>query len=118
MKHNTNNNRIQKVNEEIRKELSDIIRFKLKDPSLGQMISVIRIETSSDIKHANVYISVLGNENEKQKTIETLKHASGFIKKELGSRLKTYHTPDLSFIIDESIEYGFKISDILDKLKK
>lgn len=111
------NGRIQRINEEIRKELSDIIRYKVKDSALSGMVSVVKVDTAADIKQAKVYVSVFGSEKEKKDSILALQRAQGFIKRELGSKLRTHHIPTLTFIEDTSIEYSFKISEMLDKMK-
>lgn len=95
--------RSERVAEEIKKELSMIIRDNVKDPRISDMLSIIKVDASRDLNHAKVYVSVLGTEEEKQDTIEGLKSASGFIRKELGSILKLRYVPELAFILDSHV---------------
>lgn len=110
--------RINRISEEIRKEISEIIRTEVKDPRISEMCSVVRTEVTGDLRYAKVYISVLGTEKESQSTIEGLKKAAGFIRRELGNRLKIRYTPELQFIADHSIEYSVEISRKINELKK
>jgi ribosome-binding factor A len=110
--------RINRISEEIRKEISDIIRTEVKDPRIAAMSSVVRTEVTGDLRYAKVYVSVLGTEKESQSTIEGLKKAAGFIRRELGNRLKIRYTPELQFIADRSIEYSVEISRKINELNK
>ena len=104
-----------RINGEVQKELSIIIR-DLKDPRIGIMTSVTAVEVTPDLKFAKVYISVLGNEQAKVDTLEGLNRAKGFIRRELAHTVNLRNTPEIKFIIDESIEYGMKMSKIIDDL--
>ena len=112
-----NSNRMQKVDEEFKRELSKIIDQDLKNPNITGLISVTKVKTSSDLKNAKVYISILGSES-KRNTMEGLKNASGFIRTELAKRVNLRYTPELVFELDETLEYGAKIDSILEELKK
>lgn len=108
-------NRMGRVNEEVQRELAALLR-SVKDPRVNQgMLSVTRVEVASDLGSAKVFISVLGDVNEKE-LMRGLKSASGFMRRELGIRLKLRHTPELSFIRDSSIEHGAHIARILNDL--
>lgn len=107
-------NRIVRINEEIKHELSNIISRELKDPRINQMTSVMRVETTSDLKHCKVYISILGNDESIEGTKAGLESSSGFIRKELAKRINLRNTPELHFVIDHSIEYGIHISKLID----
>ena len=109
--------RINRINQEIKKELSEIIR-ELKDPRIHSMTSVIAVDTAKDLRNAKVYISVLGDEEKQKDTIKGLKSAAGFIRHEIGERLDLRCNPDLVFELDHSIEYGAKINKILNSLEK
>ncbi len=109
--------RISRINQEIKKELSEIIRG-LKDPRIHPMTSVIAVDTAKDLRNAKVYISVLGNEEQQKDTVKGLKSAAGFIRHEIGERLDLRSKPDLVFELDHSIEYGAKINQILNSLEK
>lgn len=110
------NYRINRISEEIRKEVSDIIRNSVKDPRISQLTSIVRTEVTGDLHYAKIYISVLGSEEERKETFEGLKQASGFIRRELGSRLDIRYTPELQFISDHSIEYSVEINKKLNEL--
>ena len=109
-------NRIGRINEEIQRELAEQIRF-LKDPRVSQvgMVSITRVDTTGDLRYAKVWLSVYGLKDEKEFK-KGLKSASGWLRRELGSALKLVYTPELVFEVDHSIEYGAKISGILDNL--
>ena len=110
--------RPERLAELIRVEISQIIRDELKDPRLKQMVSITTVRVPSDLRSAKVFISVLGPDQEKENVIKGLVAASGFIKRELGKRIRLRHTPDLQFEIDDSIEYGFKISKIIKEINE
>ncbi len=109
---------IDRVNSEIRKELMDLITHELKDPRVadsGAMISIMRVDTTQDLKYCRIYVSVMGAENPKE-VIEGLNASAGFMRNGLFSRLKIRAVPHLTFILDDSIDYGFKIEGILKTL--
>ncbi len=108
-------NRTDRISEEIKKELSNIIR-ELKDPRLPQLVSVIKVEVTKDLSYAKAYISVLGDDTVKNNTITALKSASGFIRKEIAHRVKLRAVPEFTFVYDDSIAYGSHISEVLKNL--
>ena len=108
--------RIDRISEEIRKEISDIIRTKVKDPRIASMSTIIKAEVTKDLRHAKIYVSVLGSDEEKNSTIEGFKKASGYIRRELGTRMDIHYIPELHFELDTSIEYSIQISKKLDEL--
>ena len=108
--------RIERVNSLIRQEISQLLQREVKDPRLGNFIAVTEVDTSSDLKHARVYISYLGTEEEKQETLKALSAAAGFFRSELAKSLKMRYTPELSFHWDDSIERGDRIARILDRV--
>ena len=112
---NKNSNRIERINEEYRKELSQIIGYELKNSSITGMISVTKVKVTPDLKYAKVYVSILNSKNIKE-TLEGLKKASGFIRTELAKRINLRNTPELVFEVDDSLEYGAKIDSILKKI--
>ena len=112
-----NTNRMQRVDEEFKRELSKIIDLDLKNPNITGLISVTKVKTSSDLKSARVYISILGSKSKKN-TMEGLKNASGFIRTELAKRVNLRYTPELVFELDETLEYGAKIDSILKEINK
>ena len=112
-----NSNRMQKVDEEIKREISKIIDQDLKNPNITGLISVTKVKTSPDLKTAKVYISIL-NSKSKKNTLQGLKNASGFIRTELSKRIVLRYTPEIIFEFDESIEYGARIDSILKDIIK
>lgn len=110
-----NNNRIGRIDEEYRKELSQIISYELKNPNVTGMISVTKVKVTPDLKFAKVYVSILNSKNIKE-TMEGLKKSSGFIRSELAKRINLRNTPELIFEIDDSMEYGAKIDSILKEI--
>ena len=105
-----------RLNSEVQRELSDLIRCEIKDPRIHPMTSVIAVEVTPDLKYAKIFISVLGTEEEKEKTITGLQSASSFLRSKLAKNINLRNTPQLSFVLDSSIEYGVsmmkKINDI------
>ena len=110
------NYRMNKVDEEFKRELSKIIDQDLKNPNITGMISVTKVKTSPDLKSSKVYVSILGSKSKKN-TLEGLKNASGFIRTELAKKVNLRYTPELIFELDESLEYGARIDEILKGLK-
>lgn len=108
--------RVQKLREFIREEVSDILHRGAKDPRIG-FVSVTDVELSNDLRHAKVYVSVLGSEEERAKTMEALQHAVGFVRTELAKRLRTYHTPEIQFRLDTSIERGTRVLQLLREIQ-
>ena len=103
-----------RINGEVQKELSKIIREEIKDPRIHPMTSVMAVEVAPDLKTCKAFISVLGNEEAKQSTIKGLKNAEGYIRRELARTLNLRNTPEIRFILDESIEYGANMSKLID----
>ena len=109
------NSRLGRIDEEYRKELSQIIGYELKDPSITGLISVTKVKVTSDLKFAKVYVSILNSKNVKG-TLAGLKKSSGFIRTELARRVNLRNTPELIFELDDSLEYGAKIDSILKQI--
>ena len=113
---NKNNNRMGRIDEEYRKELSQIIGFELKNSSITGMISVTKVKVTPDLKYAKVYVSIFNSKNIKE-TMEGLKKSSGFIRTELAKRINLRNTPELIFEIDDSMEYRlFKGKSIISSI--
>ena len=100
------------------RELSDIIRTGIKDPRIHPMTSVVSVEVTPDLKYCRAYISVLGNEDAAKATIEGLKSAEGYVRRELARRINLRNTPELKFILDQSIEYGVNMSKLIDEVTR
>ena len=105
-----------RINAEVLRELSEIIRTGIKDPRIHPMTSVVSVEVTPDLKYCRAYISVLGNEDAAKATIEGLKSAEGYVRRELARRINLRNTPELHFVIDDSIEYGVNMSKRIDEL--
>ena len=112
---NKNNNRQGRIDEEYKKEISNIINYDLKNPSATGLISVTKVKVTKDLKYARVYVSIL-NAKSVAGTLSALKKSSGFIRTELAKRINLRNTPELVFELDDSIEYGTKIDEILKKI--
>ncbi len=108
--------RLNSINSEMKKELSDIIRNGIKDPRVSSMASVIAVNVTPDLRFAKVHISVLGSEQEKENTLKGLNSAAGYVRKEVGERMQLRHVPEMHFELDESIEHGAHIMKILKEL--
>lgn len=109
--------RINKINEEVLRELAKVIR-ELKDVRIPMLTSVVAVEVTNDLSYAKAYISVFGDEETQKKALEGLKSAQGFVRREIGQRLNLRHTPEFIFVLDHSIEYGSKINQIIGELNK
>ena len=107
-----------RINMEVQRELSEIIRGGIKDPRIHPMTSVVSVEVTPDLKYCRAYISVLGNEDAAKATIEGLKSAEGYVRRELARRINLRNTPELKFILDQSIEYGVNMSKLIDEVTK
>ena len=107
--------RIDKINEEVRRELSGVLR-ELKDSRIPVMTSIVAVHVTNDLRYAKVYVSVLGDEDTKKKAIEGLKSAAGFIRREMGRRVDLRYTPDFLFELDRSLEHGAHINQLLKNL--
>lgn len=107
-----------RINGEVLKELSNIIRSEIKDPRINPMTSVVSVEVAPDLKTCKAYISVLGDEKSQQDTIAGLKSAEGYIRRELARTVNLRNTPEIKFILDQSIEYGINISKLIDEVTK
>ena len=107
-----------RINGEVQKELSTIIRNEIKDPRIHPMTSVMAVEVAPDRKTCKAYISVLGEKEAKEATIKGLKSAEGYIRRQLARNLNLRNTPEIRFILDESIEYGVNMSKLIDDVTK
>lgn len=107
--------RVNRVAEQMKKELGEIILQKLKDPRIG-FVTVTDVEVTGDLQNATIFISVLGNESEKEATLKGLDKAKGFIRTEIGKRIRLRVTPEIEFAFDESIAYGNRIETLLTQV--
>lgn len=111
------NTRANRVAEQIKKELGEILTQKLKDPRIG-FVTITDVEVTGDLQQTKVFISVLGDETEKAETLEGLEKAKGFIRSEIGQRIRLRKTPEITFEFDEAHAYGNHIDSILRDLKE
>ena len=107
-----------RINGEVQKELSTIIRNEIKDPRIHPMTSVMAVEVAPDLKTCKAYISVLGEKEAKEATIKGLNSAEGYIRRQLAKNLNLRNTPEIRFILGESIEYGVNMSKLIDDVTK
>ena len=105
-----------RINAEVQRELSSVLRSEIKDPRIGMMTSVTGAQVAPDLKTCRVYISVLGDERVKEETIRGLKSAEGYIRRMLARNLNLRNTPELTFVLDQSIEYGVHMSKLIDEV--
>lgn len=107
-----------RINGEVHRELAEIIRGEIKDPRISMMTSVVAVEVAPDLKTCKAWISVLGDEKACKDTLAGLKSAEGYIKNQLAKRINLRNTPDIRFIIDQSIAYGVHMSQKIDEVTK
>src|ERR1700687_5915519 len=112
-----NPHRQEKLGELIAVELSDLLRTRVKDPRVG-FASITHVEVSGDYRHAKIYISVMGSDEERASTMKALKHATGFLRHELASRLTLRYMPEIVFKLDTSIEEGTRILALINQIKQ
>jgi len=108
--------RIERVNNLIRQEISELLKRQVKDPRLGGFVAVTEVSASPDLRHAKVFVSCLGDKGEKQEVLTVLTAASGFFRNELAKRLRLRHIPELSFQWDDSIERGAYLLELINKV--
>ena len=107
-----------RINGEVQRELSNIIRGEIKDPRINPLTSVVAVEVAPDLKTCKAYISDLGDEESQAKTLAGLKSAEGFIRSKLAKTVNLRNTPEIRFVLDQSIEYGVKMSKMIDEVTK
>ena len=107
-----------RINAEVQHELANLIRGGIKDPRIHPMTSVTAVEVAPDLKTCRAYISVLGDEEAKRNTLQGLKNAEGYIRRQLAKTINLRNTPEIRFILDESIEYGVAMSKLIDEVSK
>lgn len=112
------NYRSGRINEEMRKEISSIIQNDIRDPRITSMVSVTKVDVTKDLKYAKVYLSIFGEEDSKNETLAALKSSAGFIRREVGHRIKLRLTPEIVILEDKSIDQGMHIEELLHKIKE
>ena len=107
-----------RINGEVQKELAEIIRGEIKDPRISPLTSVISVEVAPDLKTCKAWISVYGDDHVAEDTLDGLRSAEGYIRRELARRINLRNTPEIRFIVDQSIAYGVKMSKLIDEVAK
>lgn len=113
-----NDKRINRISEEVKKVVSELLFREIKDPRISGLPSVNRVDVTKDLKSAKIYISVLGNDEEKANTIKGLENAKGFIRNEIGKRISLRHVPEPIFYLDNSIEEALYMTQLIEKVNK
>jgi ribosome-binding factor A len=106
--------RLRRVDEAVRQVLSDAVATDLKDPRVG-FVTVTAVKTSPDLRHARVYVSVLGDAAAREASLEGLRSAHGFLQRRVAGELRMKHTPTLAFVYDDSVERGMRLSELIDR---
>ena len=107
-----------RINGEVQKVLSEIIRGEIKDPRISPLTSVVSVSVAPDLKTCKAFISVLGNEEAQENTMAGLKSAVGYVRRQLAKELNLRNTPEITFVLDQSIEYGVRMSKMIDDVTK
>jgi ribosome-binding factor A len=108
--------RIERVNNLIRREISELVQRQVKDPRLGAFVTITEVDTSPDLKYAKIFVSCISGKQEEQKTLTVLNAAAGFLRTELARNLRLRRVPELSFHWDDSIEHGDRILRLIDQV--
>lgn len=111
-------NRVRRVAEQIKKDVSQIIGAQVKDPRVAGITSVTEVQLTRDLRYASVYVSIYGSDLEKEETLHALTKASGYIRSEIGRRIRLRYVPEINFFLDNSIEYGVHIEKVIKSLKE
>lgn len=112
------NPRVNRLSEEIKKIISHLIHNELRDPRIAKMTSVTDVEVTKDLRYANVFVSIFGDQEVQSSTMEALKSSSGFVRREVGQRVKARYIPEIIFKQDRSIERGFEIQSVLSRINE
>jgi ribosome-binding factor A len=110
--------RIARLNEQLRADLADLIVREVKDPRLAGLVTITQVDLSPDLRHAKVFVSVLGSEDDRKHSLAALRSATGFLRSQIAHRLTTKRAPDLQFVSDVSIERGERIMQILREVER
>lgn len=109
--------RNDRIGEEVQKTIADILRSEVKDPDIPMMTSVLSAQVTRDLRHATVHVSVMGDEEVQKKALKALKRSEGFVRRQLGSKMKLRYTPEVHFQLDHSIETSIRIATILEEIR-
>lgn len=109
--------RVQRIGEELRRVISDIIRSKIKDPRIPEIISVTNVIVTNDLSFAKIFVEIMGTKEEQEEALEGLNSAKGFIKKEISTEVKLRQMPELIFILDETLDINQKMEELIEEVK-
>lgn len=112
-----NTNRMNRINEELKREISNIINYNLHDPNLTGLISITKVLTTPDLRYSRAYVSIINSKSIKE-DLAILKKSSGYIRSEIAKKINLRITPEIIFILDESLEYGSRIDSIIKEITK
>ena len=108
-----------RINEEYKREISNLIQNEIKDPRITAMISVTDVQVTKDLRYAKVYVSIFSKDDEEKKSnLEALKRSSGFVRKAVGQKVNLRHTPEIIFELDDSINYGMHMDELIQRISK
>ncbi len=110
--------RTERINDQLREEISDLIRRELKDPRIGGLVTITEVDVAPDLSHGKVFVSVMGTEEERRSTLKALDAAAHFLQRELRRRLTIRRMPELEFVRDDSLEHGARILNLIDKTRE
>lgn len=110
--------RVDRIKKALMKETSEIIQRNVKDPRISGIISITEVGLSSDYKYAKLYVSIYGTDKQKEQTMEALHDSTPRIRHEIGKRIRLRHTPEIEFILDDSLERGSRITSLIDKISR
>lgn len=113
-----NNKRLNRISEEVKRVVSELIYNGLKDPRVNSMTTITKVEVTRDLRYAKIYVSVFGDKEEKENTLSGLESAKGFIRKEIGTRIDLRYAPEPIFTLDESIEQGIYMSKLIEEVNR
>jgi len=105
--------RLMRINDEILRECANILRQEIKDPRISTMVTVTKADTTSDLSYAKIFVSIMGDDAQKKEVLEGLKNASGFIRRGIAERINLRATPELKFVLDDSLEYSLKMAKLI-----
>ena len=108
--------RIIRINDEIARVTAEVIRSEMTDPRIGTVVTVLRAETTTDLKHCKIFVSVLGDKEQQESTMDALHRAAGFIRKRIADIINLRQTPEIKFIFDDSIEYGMRMRKLIEEV--
>ncbi len=110
--------RSDRLGEIIREEISDILFRQIKDPRINGLCSIVRVDVSDDLRYAKVSVSIMGDETQQKRTLAGLKSAANYIRREIGHRIDLRYVPEMTFVLDKSIEYSIHIDQLIKEFKK